>query len=71
MLKTINPSRLNRLLVELDEVHLARSVSKDGIVYPVGTRGVIVWCHPDGLAFEVEFPSPEPAVVTVLGQDLL
>ena len=70
MLKTAQNSGRAQSPVEFDEVHLKRDITKDGVAYPAGTRGIIVWCHPDGLAFEVEFFSPQPAVVTVLGQDL-
>ena len=59
-----------RKLVEFDEVVLLRPITKNGVIYSEGARGIVVWCHPDGLAFEVEFASQQPAVVTVLGQDL-
>lgn len=71
MLSSQQPRDLVPRLVELAEVQLRRAVSVDGILYPAGSRGVIVWCYPDGEAFEVELFSPQPAVVIVLGQDLV
>lgn len=53
------------------EVRLRVPIFKDGIHFPAGTTGVIVWPYPDGQVFEVEFFSPQSAVVTVLGQDLI
>jgi hypothetical protein len=46
---------------------LTRNVTAGGVTYPAGTRGVIVWIHNDGEAYEIEFPED---VVTVYAADL-
>ena len=71
MRNTAFKSGLTEPLAKRDEVSLRVAVTKDGIEYPAGTLGAIIWRYPDGKAFEVELFSPQPAVVTVLGQDLI
>lgn len=71
MLTRVRSPDHSRRFTELAEVRLAREVQKDGVVYPVGTRGVVVWCYPDGKAYEVELIDPQPTVISIMDHDLI
>lgn len=51
-------------------VTLARDLVSDGVLYPVGTRGVIVQRHDDNIGYEVEFEAPRFTVVTLTANDI-
>jgi hypothetical protein len=55
---------------ELSEVVLTRPIEVQGVSMPAGARGVVMAAWGDGLAYEVEFETPQHAVLTVEGEDL-
>jgi hypothetical protein len=55
---------------EHPSVGLTHPVKHNGDTLPAGTPGVIVHRHSDGVGYEVEFETPEFAVVTLTGSDL-
>lgn len=55
------PARLE----EYSAVRLNHPVTAGGLVYPAGSRGVIVHRHPDGIGYEVEFEQPAFRVLTL------
>ena len=55
---------------ELDVVATRAAIWADDNIYPSGSLGTIVFVHRGGEAFEVEFTSPAPAVVTLEPSDL-
>jgi hypothetical protein len=59
-----------RSFEELSEVTLARPIKVQGVSMPAGARGVVMAAWADGLAYEVEFESPQHAVLTIEGEDL-
>ncbi|WP_174287180.1 DUF4926 domain-containing protein [Sphingomonas bacterium] len=48
---------------------LGQYTSEDGTLTP-GQAGTIVYCHRNGHAFEVEFSSPAPMVVTLNADEI-
>lgn len=55
---------------EYDSVQLRVSLAVGDIIYPSGTRAVIVHVHRGKGAYEVELFEPEPDVVTLEDEDL-
>lgn len=55
---------------ELDIVETKAAIWAEGHIYPSGSHGTIVHVHKGGEAFEVEFATPAPAVVTLEQSDL-
>ncbi|MGL4313100.1 MAG: DUF4926 domain-containing protein [Sphingomonas sp.] len=55
---------------ELDLVQLRSTIYDRGHSFRVGTIGTVLFRHPGGEAFEVEFASPLPAVMTLRPWDL-
>ena len=55
---------------ELDVVAIRAAIWADGHMYPSGSQGTIVHVDKRGEAFEVEFDSPAPIVVTLEPGDL-
>ncbi len=51
-------------------VILRHDVLDDGVVFPAGTRGIVVEIHDDGVAYEVEFSHPAEMVLTLTPDDL-
>jgi hypothetical protein len=55
---------------ELSEVVLAQPIEAQGVSMPTDARGVVMAAWADGLAYEVEFETPQHAVLTVEASDL-
>ena len=55
---------------EHDVVVTRAAIWSEGHIYPSGSSGTIVYVHDGGAAFEVEFASPSPVVVTLEQSDL-
>ena len=51
-------------------VTLTHELISDGVLYPVGSRGVIVQRHDDNIGYEVEFEVPRFTVATLTAHDL-
>ena len=51
-------------------VVLTHAVEAAGGLYPADTRGVIVYCHDDGIGYEAEFEAPRLPVLTLTSCDL-
>ena len=62
--------RPDRRFAELDRVSLREDVQVDGGSLPRGALGTVVALWGDGAAYEVEFTSPRPALVTLRGSAL-
>ncbi len=58
-------------LEALSEIVLARPIEVQGASMPAGARGVVMATWGDGLAYEVEFTTPQHAVLTVQAGDIL
>lgn len=57
-------------LTEFRPVVLRRAIIHRDVVFPAGTRGIVVECHEDGLGYEVEFAHPAEAVLSLARSDL-
>jgi hypothetical protein len=61
----VDKADAERLPAQLDRVRLLSDLKFDEGVLPAGSRGTIVYCYREGLAYEVEFTDPRHAVLTI------
>jgi hypothetical protein len=55
---------------DFTEVTLKRAVDVQGVHMPAGAHGVVMGAYADGLAYEVEFETPQHVVLTLEGKDI-
>ena len=55
---------------DFTEVTLKRAVDVQGVHMPAGTHGVVMGAYADGLAYEVEFATPQHVVLTLESKDI-
>lgn len=55
---------------DFTQITLTRSVERQGVYMPQGTRGVIMASYADGSAYEVEFDEPRHVVLTLEEEEI-
>jgi hypothetical protein len=55
---------------EYSSVILTRDIEEDGVMFPAGTRGVVVEIRDDGVYYLVEINDPPFGVISVCVDDL-